>query len=718
MNKLPEKLTMLRKYRNLSQGDLAQRLHVPVTEYMQWENGNTICSIEMLKNMSDIFGVSLDDLIDNTKTIVIPEPRIEQSVNIPFHGGQDINATQVYGDGLEDTMQATQQFSSFQDERNENVDDAGKTRVMDTTSINTSKQTSEDEYEDEEEEEVKPKPKKKKKATNDKKKKQTIMIISAVAVVVILIAVGILLLTNVSSKLSVGSENRIAVGDTYSLYVKNDGTVEKYGSFNSSTAFTNAVQVSAFDDHAVALLSNGTVISSDGNSDVSSWKDIQYIAAGKDHTVGVTSEGKVECAGNDNACKVSEWSNISSVYAGDGFTIGLTNDGAVKASGNNTEAVANQSNVRHISVSDNMIVVTKKDGKVTVYPIGSSDTNTTGSWTDIQSTAAGNNLVVGLKKDGTVNISYSDEEVVNKVTAWKNIKYIAANGSTVVGIDSSGKMHGAGDNSYNQYVDTTEDKEETTDQLDEVKNIQVSATTANVVIKWDVVENASYYEVTVNTTPETSTKTSSNSTSIPSSSLVDGTDYTVTVTAKSDDENVKESSASYTFTYTAKTVQLSTPSGITSSTTDDGWKIEWTAVEHATSYKVSIDGGQEFEVDTNSYTDTGMETEGNHTVSIKACSTDTTYTESEAGTANLQYTTQSVRVNLVYLDSYNTWKGDTTVMAKVGLNYTWKDLDALAGNYAASQGWTLNEGSAHIYSSTSSINITIADSSDTPVEGQ
>ena len=112
MNKLPEKLTMLRKYRNLSQGDLAQRLHVPVTEYMQWENGNTICSIEMLKNMSDIFGVSLDDLIDNTKTIVIPEPRIEQSVNIPFHGGQDINATQVYGDGLEDTMQATQQFSS------------------------------------------------------------------------------------------------------------------------------------------------------------------------------------------------------------------------------------------------------------------------------------------------------------------------------------------------------------------------------------------------------------------------------------------------------------------------------------------------------------------------------------------------------------------------------------------------------------------------------
>ncbi len=712
MNKLPEKLTMLRKYNNLSQGDLAQRLHVPVTEYMQWENGNTICSIQLLKNMADIFGVSLDDLIDNTKTLVIPEPKIEQSVNIPFHGGQDINATQVYGDSLEDTIQSTQQFSSFQDEKNDD-EDVGHTKVMDTSSINQPQQVEEDDYEDDEEEEIKPRPKKKKKPVSDKKKKQTIIIVGAVAIVIILVAIGILLLTNVSSTLKVGNENRIALGDTYSLYVKNDGTVEKYGSFNSSTSFSNAVQVSAFDDHAAALLSNGTVVSSDGNSDVSGWKNIQYIAAGKDHTVGVTDEGKVECAGNDSACKVSEWSNISSVYAGNGFTLGLTNDGQVKASGNNTDAVANQSNVRHISVSDNKIVVTKKDGTVTVYPIGSAETDTTvNSWTDIQSTAAGNNLIVGLKKDGTVNISYSDEEVVNKVVAWKNIKYIAANGSTVVGIDSYGKMHGAGDNSYNQYVDTTEDKEESTDQLDEVKNIQVSATTANVVIKWDVVENASYYEVTINTSPETSTKTSSNSTSIPSSSLTDGTSYTVTVTAKSDDENVKESSGTYTFTYTAKTVQLSTPSGITATTTDNGWLIDWTAVEHATSYKISIDGGEEFEVTTNSYTDTGMETEGNHSVSIKACSSDTTYTESEAGTANLQYTALSVRISLMYLEG-SQYKGDTTVMVKVGLDYTYATLDQMASGYAASQNLTVNEGSVHIYSSTSSVNIPVS----TPTEG-
>ena len=365
-----------------------------------------------------------------------------------------------------------------------------------------------------------------------------------------------------------------------------------------------------------------------------------------------------------------------------------------------------------------MIALTKKDGKVTIYPIGSAESLDTGSWTDIQSAAVGNNLAVGLKKDGTVNISYSDEEVVNKVSSWKSIKHVAANGSTVIGIDSYGKMHGAGDNTYKQYVDTTEDdtnKQEET--LGEVKNIKVDVTTANVVIKWDTVENASYYEVSVNTDPESKTKTSSNSTSIATSSLTDGQSYTVTVVAKSDDDKVKESSATHTFTYTAKTVQLATPSGITASTTDDGsWLIQWTAVEHATSYKLSIDGGQEFEVTGTSYTDTGIDTDGSHAISVKACSTDPTYTESEAGTANLQYETKTINVDLYYLnDKQFLYK--TSISVKVGLTYSWEDLDRLAGSYAASQGWTVNSGSQHVLSDMKAINIQVTPTN-APVEGQ
>lgn len=719
MNKLPEKLVLLRKHANLSQGDIASRLNVPVTEYMQWENGNSICSVVLLKRMADMFGITVDDLVDNTKSIVIPEPVIEQSATIPFNGGQDINATQMYDGSLQDTMQ-TQQFSSLNDQNDQ--DDDGHTRVMNTSDLSNVEEKNTSHSYDEEDEEEEVKPKKKKKSASPIKKKQTMIIIGAVAAIVVVIAVVLLLFNKSGSSLNVGNDNRIALGNTYSLYVDNQGNIKKYGNFSSTENFSTGVQVAAFDDHAAVLLKNGTVISSDGNADVKEWKHIKYIAAGKDHTVGVTDEGTVVCAGNESACKVSEWKNISSVYAGNGFTLGLTNDGAIKASGSNTDAVSNQSNVRHISVSDNLIALTKKDGKVTIYPIGSAESLDTGSWTDIQSTAVGNNLAVGLKKDGKVNISYSDEEVVNKVTSWKSIKHVAANGSTVIGIDSYGKMHGAGDNTYNQYVDTTEDdtnKQEET--LGEVKNIQVDVTTANVVIKWDTVENASYYEVSVNTDPESKTKTSSNSTSIATSSLTDGQSYTVTVVAKSDDDKVKESSATHTFTYTAKTVQLATPSGITASTTDDGsWLIQWTAVEHATSYKLSIDGGQEFEVTGTSYTNTGIDAEGYHMISVKACSNEPTYTESEAGTQNLEYRLLEKKISISYFNGNERVAGPVDVTVKVGLTYSNAQLDLLVNRngYIGSQGYQISNNEDHLITADKGSYDIQVTPTNAPVEGQ
>lgn len=719
MNKLPEKLVLLRKHANLSQGDIASRLNVPVTEYMQWENGNSICSVVLLKRMADMFGITVDDLVDNTKSIVIPEPVIEQSATIPFNGGQDINATQMYDGSLGDTMQ-TQQFSSLNDKNDQ--DDDGHTRVMNTSDLSNVEEKGASHSYDDEDEEEEVKPKKKKKPASPIKKKQTMIIIGAVAAIVVVIAVVLLLFNKSGSSLNVGNDNRIALGDTYSLYVDNQGNIKKYGNFSSTENFSTGVQVAAFDDHAAVLLKNGTVISSDGNADVKEWKHIKYIAAGKDHTVGVTDEGTVVCAGNESACKVSEWKNISSVYAGNGFTLGLTNDGAIKASGSNTDAVSNQSNVRHISVSDNLIALTKKDGKVTIYPIGSAESLDTGSWTDIQSAAVGNNLAVGLKKDGTVNISYGDEEVVNKVSSWKSIKHVAANGSTVIGIDSYGKMHGAGDNTYKQYVDTTEDdtnKQEET--LGEVKNIKVDVTTANVVIKWDTVENASYYEVSVNTDPESKTKTSSNSTSIATSSLTDGQSYTVTVVAKSDDDKVKESSATHTFTYTAKTVQLATPSGITASTTDDGsWLIQWTKVEHATSYKLSIDGGQEFEVTDPSYTNTGIDAEGYHMVSVKACSTDPTYTESEAGTQNLEYRLLEKKISLSYFNGNERVAGPVEVTVKVGMTYSNAQLDLLVNRngYIGSQGYQISNNEDHLITADKGSYDIQVTPTNAPVEGQ
>lgn len=103
-----------------------------------------------------MFGITVDDLVDNTKSIVIPEPAIEQSATIPFNGGQDINATQMYDGSLRDTMQ-TQQFSSLNDKNDQ--DDDGHTRVMNTSDLsNVEEKDASHSYDDEdEEEEVNPK---------------------------------------------------------------------------------------------------------------------------------------------------------------------------------------------------------------------------------------------------------------------------------------------------------------------------------------------------------------------------------------------------------------------------------------------------------------------------------------------------------------------------------------------------------------------------------
>ena len=253
-----------------------------------------------------------------------------------------------------------------------------------------------------------------------------------------------------------------------------------------------------------------------------------------------------------------------------------------------------------------------------------------------------------------------------------------------------------------------------------MKNIKVDVTTANVVIKWDTVENASYYEVSVNTDPESKTKTSSNSTSIATSSLTDGQSYTVTVVAKSDDDKVKESSATHTFTYTAKTVQLATPSGITASTTDDGsWLIQWTKVEHATSYKLSIDGGQEFEVTETSYTDTGIDAEGYHMISVKACSNEPTYTESDAGTQNLEYKLLEKKVSLSYFNGNERVAGPVEVTVKVGMTYSNAQLDLLVNRngYIGSQGYQISNNEDHLITADKGsydIQVTPAN---TPVEG-
>ena len=80
---LPEKLTDLRKKRKLSQSELADYLHISRQAVSRWETGDTVPTTDNLKLLSELYGVSLDDLLhdgpleEEREEEIIAEPKEE-----------------------------------------------------------------------------------------------------------------------------------------------------------------------------------------------------------------------------------------------------------------------------------------------------------------------------------------------------------------------------------------------------------------------------------------------------------------------------------------------------------------------------------------------------------------------------------------------------------------------------------------------------------------
>ena len=65
--KFNEKIIMLRKNKNLSQEDLGNELGVARQTISKWELGETTPEMDKLIKMSEIFEITLDDLIKDTE---------------------------------------------------------------------------------------------------------------------------------------------------------------------------------------------------------------------------------------------------------------------------------------------------------------------------------------------------------------------------------------------------------------------------------------------------------------------------------------------------------------------------------------------------------------------------------------------------------------------------------------------------------------------------
>ena len=68
-----EKLQELRKSRGLTQEELAESLYVSRTAISKWESGRGYPSIDSLKEISNYFSVTIDDLLSSEKLLSIAE---------------------------------------------------------------------------------------------------------------------------------------------------------------------------------------------------------------------------------------------------------------------------------------------------------------------------------------------------------------------------------------------------------------------------------------------------------------------------------------------------------------------------------------------------------------------------------------------------------------------------------------------------------------------
>lgn len=78
--KLHEKIYRLRTEKKLSQGDLAEILNVSRQSVSKWETGASVPDLDKLVKMSDLFGVTLDDLVrDEIESMSENTPKTKES---------------------------------------------------------------------------------------------------------------------------------------------------------------------------------------------------------------------------------------------------------------------------------------------------------------------------------------------------------------------------------------------------------------------------------------------------------------------------------------------------------------------------------------------------------------------------------------------------------------------------------------------------------------
>ena len=70
-----EKLVRLRKLKKLTQDDFAKAVGVSRQAVYKWESGQSYPEVPKLREIKLLFGISIDDLLDDTYVVELPEKK-------------------------------------------------------------------------------------------------------------------------------------------------------------------------------------------------------------------------------------------------------------------------------------------------------------------------------------------------------------------------------------------------------------------------------------------------------------------------------------------------------------------------------------------------------------------------------------------------------------------------------------------------------------------
>lgn len=472
-NKLPDKLSKLRKHYNMSQSYLAQILGVETVEYMKYENGSAMISYEQMKKLSSLYRINLSQLFINDKEVSLYDNKQYDfdKLNIAYFTKKD-----SFFDLLTNFIYQHKLASSI------------------------------------------------------------IVLLSAIIITLLIyinnMAKPVEVVKENINRLSASQTTVIYINDSGNLAGSGSNTNGELSNLNSS----NPIKVEEGEGFSIILNEDGSLtccgLIEKYAKEVNSWKNITDIAAGSSHVLAVDSSGRVYCSGNNTlgACDIAGNKNIIKVFATANGSIALDNNGQLIYSGSfiGSSSLKDFNNIVKITSSDNVLAILKNDQSLSIFTNNGENYLQAESWKDIVDVACGNQFVAGLDKYGKVHIEITNDEIKQEIVNWSDIIAIAAGNDYLIGFDGN-KIYGVGNNDYGQFIKNNIPKQ----TLEMVTDVSYTIDERYVTVQFKGVAHASGYIVSIDVGIGLSKRVDNDQDVVKfdTGSMTDGKTYTISITS-------------------------------------------------------------------------------------------------------------------------------------------------------------------------------------------